>query len=330
MNPFDYTRTSTVDEALQEISGHPGAKFLGGGTNLVDLLKMGVETHGRLIDVSHLPESKIEALPGDKGVRIGAAVKNSDLAEHPLIVEHYPVLSQALLSGASPQLRNMATTGGNLLQRTRCYYFYDTDFAQCNKRSPGSGCAAIKGYNRIHAILGQSDQCIATHPSDMCVAMAALEAVIHVRGPKGERSIPMEEFHLLPGDTPQKETSLGPDELIIAVELPKAPWAKRSHYLKIRDRASYEFALVSAAVGLDMDGGTIKQARIALGGVALKPWRAKEAEAKLAGAVPGEKIFRDAAEAALAGAKGYHFNNFKIELAKRTITRALTTAAALA
>ncbi|HWB61348.1 MAG TPA: xanthine dehydrogenase family protein subunit M [Chthoniobacteraceae bacterium] len=330
MNPFEYSRAATVEEALKGAAGNAGAKFLGGGTNLIDLMKMGVETPARLVDVTHLPTAKIEKLGAGKGVRIGAAVRNSDLAEDPLILANYPVLSQALLSGASPQLRNMATTGGNLLQRTRCPYFYDPDFSQCNKRSPGSGCGALTGFNRNHAILGQSDQCIATHPSDMCVAMAALEAVVHVRGPKGERSIAMEDFHLLPGNTPQKETTLAPGELIVAVELPDAPWAKKSCYLKIRDRASYEFALVSAAVGVEMDNGTIKQARIALGGVAHKPWRAKEAEAKLRGVAPDEKIFREAAEAALASAKGYQYNSFKVELAKRTIVRALTTAAAIA
>ena len=261
----------------------------------------------------------------DKGVRIGALARNSDVAEHELIKTRYPVLSEALLSGASPQLRNMATVGGNLLQRTRCYYFYDPAFPACNKRKPGSGCGALDGYNRIHAILGQSEQCIATHPSDMCVALAALEAVVRVRGSNGEREIAFGDFHRLPSDTPQRDTNLAADELIIAVDLPAMPFAARSHYLKVRDRASYAFALVSVAAALDLGPNKrINDARVALGGVAHKPWRAYTAEKKLIGQDASEKTFRDAAEAELTSAKGYKYNSFKIELAKRSIVQALS------
>jgi xanthine dehydrogenase YagS FAD-binding subunit len=251
------------------------------------------------------------------------------MAQHPLIATRYPVLSQAVLAGASPQLRNLATTGGNLLQRTRCYYFYDPAFPACNKRKPGSGCGALDGFNRIHAILGQSDQCIATHPSDMCVAMAALDAVVRVQGPKGEREIPFADFHRLPGNTPDRDTNLAHDELITAVDLPAIPFATRSHYLKVRDRASYAFALVSVAAILDLDGQNIRSARIALGGVAHKPWRALKAEKQLAGKTAGDQVFRSAAEAELADAKGYKYNSFKIEMAKRAIVRALNTVATM-
>ncbi len=244
MNPFTYSRASDANQAVAEISAKPQGKFLGGGTNLIDLMKMGVETPAQLIDINRLPLAQIEELPSGKGLRIGALARNSDVAEHELIKTRYPVLSEALLSGASPQLRNMATVGGNLLQRTRCYYFYDPAFPQCNKRHPGSGCGAIEGFNRIHAILGQSEQCIATNPSDMCVALAALDAIVRVRGPKAEREIPIAEFHRLPGNTPERDTNLGPDELVIAVDLPAMPFATHSHYLKVRDRASYAFALV--------------------------------------------------------------------------------------
>ena len=330
MNPFTYSRTNDAQQAVAEISAKPQAKFLGGGTNLIDLMKMGVETPDALIDINRLPLAQIEELPGGKGVRIGAMVRNSELAGHDLIKSRYPVLSEALLSGASPQLRNMATVGGNLLQRTRCYYFYDPAFSACNKRKPGSGCGAIDGYNRIHAILGQSEHCIATHPSDMCVALAALEAIVRVRGPNGEREIPISDFHRLPGDTPDRDTNLKPDELIVAVDLPAMPFATRSHYLKVRDRASYAFALVSVAAALDLDSNkTIKAARVALGGVAHKPWRAEKAENELAGKKADEKTFRAAAEAELAAAKGYKYNSFKIELAKRAIVRALSTVAAM-
>ena len=329
MNPFAYSRASDPTQAVAE-AVKPRAKFLGGGTNLIDLMKMGVETPANLIDINKLPLAQIEDRKS-QGVRIGALVRNSDLAEHELIKSGYPVLSEALLSGASPQLRNMATVGGNLLQRTRCYYFYDPAFPQCNKRNPGSGCGAIEGYNRIHAILGQSDQCIAIHPSDMCVALAALDAVVRVQGPKGEREIPFADFHRLPGNTPNIETNLQPDELITAVDLPIIPFATRSHYLKVRDRASYAFALVSVAAILDLDQSKkVKAVRVALGGVAHKPWRASKAEESLVGKTADEKTFRAAAEAELAAAKGYKHNSFKIELAKRAIVRALTTVAAMA
>ena len=331
MNPFIYTRASDQAQAVTTLAASAKAKFLGGGTNLIDLMKMGVETPNELIDISRLPLAQVEELPDGKGVRIGALARNSDVAEHPLIAQRYPVLSEAFLAGASPQLRNMATVGGNLLQRTRCYYFYDPAFPQCNKRNPGSGCDAIDGFNRIHAILGQSEQCIATNPSDMNVALAALDAVVRVAGPKGEREIAFADFHRLPGATPNVETNLQPNELIVAVDLPALAFANRSHYLKMRDRASYAFALVSVAAILDLGPDRkIREARIALGGVAHKPWRAVEAEKQLAGQTADERAFTTAAQAALAHAKGYKYNEFKIELAKRSIVRALSTAADLA
>lgn len=331
MNPFIYTRANNAGQAVAQIAGQVGTKFVGGGTNLIDLMKMGVESPAQLIDINRLPLAQIEELPDGKGIRLGALARNSDVAAHALIRQRYPLLSQALESGASPQLRNMATVGGNLLQRTRCYYFYDPSFPQCNKRNPGSGCGALAGFNRIHAILGQSDQCIATHPSDMCVALAALDAVVRVQGPKGEREIPFADFHRLPGLTPNIDTNLAADELITAVDLPALPFATRSCYLKVRDRASYAFALVSVAAALDLNAdGTVKEARIALGGVAHKPWRASQAEQQLVGQKPEEKTLRAAAETELAAARSYEHNAFKIELAKRSIVRALATAAALA
>ncbi|HSS16581.1 MAG TPA: xanthine dehydrogenase family protein subunit M [Candidatus Dormibacteraeota bacterium] len=327
MNPFTYLRAADADQAVTAIFSKPQGKFLGGGTNLIDLMKMGVETPNGLVDINRLPFGQIEELP-DKGLRIGALARNSDVAEHELIKTRYPVLSEALLSGASPQLRNMATVGGNLLQRTRCYYFYDPAFPACNKRKPGSGCGALDGYNRIHAILGQSEQCIATHPSDMCVALAALDAIVRVRGPKGEREIKFGDFHRLPGNTPERDTNLALGELIIAVDLPAMSFAARSHYLKVRDRASYAFALVSVAAALDLDPNKkINAVRVALGGVAHKPWRANAAEKELIGKTADEKTFRAAAEAELAAAKGYKYNAFKIELAKRAIVRGLGTVA---
>jgi xanthine dehydrogenase YagS FAD-binding subunit len=332
MNPFGYQRATSPDNAVRAVSAS-GAKFLGGGTNLVDLMKLDVEHPSSLVDITHLDLTTIEELPNG-GVLIGAMVRNSDLANHARIVESYSLLSQALLSGASPQLRNMATTGGNLLQRTRCYYFMDTAFPACNKRSPGTGCAALQGTNRIHAILGQSDSgpaghdsCIATNPSDMNVALAALNATVHVLGPKGKRAIPLSDFHRLPGSTPHIDTNMKADELITGVELPAPAFATNSWYLKVRDRQSYAFALVSVAAGLQMNGSTIQSAGLALGGVAHKPWRSIEAEKSLAGASPGPDAFRKAAGLALAGAKGYQDNAFKIELAKRSIVRALTIAA---
>ena len=331
MIPFDYHRASAPQDALHRISAH-NAKFLGGGTNLVDLMKSNVEHPTTLIDVTHLDFNQVTQSNGV--TMIGAGVRNSDLANHGIIRTQYPLLSQALLSGASPQLRNMATTGGNLLQRTRCYYFTDTAFPACNKRVPGSGCAALNGFNRIHAILGQSDHgpasaetCIATNPSDMNVALSALNATIHVLSSKGKRSIPIASFHRLPGSTPQLDTTLKPDELITTVELPASKFARNFHYLKVRDRQSYAFALVSVAAGLEMDNGTIRSASLALGGVAHKPWRSSEAEQALVGAGPSPEAFRKAADLALAGAKGYEHNAFKIELAKQSIVRALTLAA---
>ena len=331
MNTFNYERADAPEGAIHAGAAH-GAKFLAGGTNLVDLMKYGVEAPTTLVDINHLNLTQVVPT-ADGGVRIGALVRNSDLANHSTIKTQYSLLSQALLSGASPQLRNMATTGGNLLQRTRCYYFTDVSFPACNKRVPGSGCAAIKGYNRIHAILGQTDKgstsgesCIATHPSDMCVAMAALDAKIEVQGAKGKRTIPFAEFHKLPGATPWIETTLRPDELIVAVTLPPTKFAKNSYYLKARDRNSYAFALISVAAGLEMDGGNVRSAGIALGGVALKPWRIAEAEKVLAGKPAGAESFRQSAEILLRGAKGYEHNAFKIEMVKQGVVRALTLA----
>lgn len=322
MKPFAYHRAGSADDAVATIATR-NAKFLGGGTNLIDLMKSGVEQPERLVDVTRLPLAQIEELPHG-GLRVGAMVRNSALAEDPRVTKHYPLLAEALLAGASPQLRNAATVGGNLMQRTRCPYFTDSIFPQCNKRVPGSGCGALHGFNRIHAILGQSESCIAVHPSDMCVALAALEAVVRVRGPKGEREISMAEFHRLPGETPQLDTTLAADELITAVDLPPPLPSARARYLKVRDRASYAFALVSVAalVALDQDSN-ITQSRVVLGGVAHKPWRAKEAEEKLLGQKPGEQTFREAAHAALLNAKGFGGNDFKIELARRSIVRAL-------
>lgn len=322
MKPFAYLRVNEPNTAIQAATSNQ-TKFIAGGTNLLDLMQEGIEQPDRLVDITRIKLSQIE--PITNGVRIGALAKNSDSANHPLIRTRYPLLSQALLAGASPQLRNMASVGGNLLQRTRCYYFTNTTMP-CNKRQPGSGCAAIEGYNHIHAILGTSENCIATHPSDMCVALAALDAVVQVSGANGDRTIPFSEFHRLPGDTPQIETALQPGELITAVDLPNSPFAERSHYLKVRDRTSYAFAIVSVASALDINNGTIRTARMALGGVAHKPWRSVEAEKILVGAKPNEQTFQAAAEATLKGAKGYKHNAFKVELAKRAIVRSLTIA----
>ena len=323
MNSFTYVRASELDAAVRE-GAQTDTYYLGAGTNLLDLMKGGVERPIRLVDVTRLPLGAIEELP-DGGLRIGATVSNADAASHPLVTTRYPLLSQALLAGASPQLRNMATTGGNLLQRTRCSYFYDTAFSACNKRKPGSGCAALEGHNRMHAILGASEKCIAVHPSDMAVALAALGATVRVRGPKGERAIPMREFHRLPGDAPQRDTTLQHGELITAVDLPSSQFTK-VHYLKVRDRASYAFALVSVAAALQMDGERIKAARIALGGVAHKPWRAARTEELLIGRSLDPEALKPAAAAAVEGAKGYRDNSFKIELAQRAIVRAVRTA----
>ena len=320
MNPFAYQRAESVADAIGLHAKNPASRFLGGGTNLIDLMKYGVERPEMLIDVTRLPLTRIEQIAGG-GLRIGALVRNSELAADRAVVSGYPVLAEAILHGASPQLRNMATTGGNLMQRTRCYYFYDTAFP-CNKREPGTGCSALGGHNRIHAVLGQSEACIAVNPSDMSVALAALDALVRVEGPRGARTIPIVDFHRLPGDSPQVDTNLQHGELITAVDVPASAVAARSHYIKVRDRASYAFALVSAAVALDAADGTIRSARIALGGVAHKPWRALEAERSLGGQRLNEESFRRAAELALTGARGYAHNTFKIELAKRTIVRA--------
>jgi xanthine dehydrogenase YagS FAD-binding subunit len=328
MNPFTYVSVTQEGQAISAIAANPRAAFLAGGTNLLDDMRLGVESPAQLIDVSGLPLAKIEPLPNG-GLRIGATVRNSDLAWDAAVRERYPMLSEALLSGASPQLRNMATTAGNLLQRTRCQYFRDVAYPECNKRVPGSGCAAIPGYNRSHALLGTSDRCIATHPSDMCVALVALDAIIHTAGAKSPRAIPIDQFYIPYGDDPAKENVLEHGELITHVELPALPWAKRSHYLKARDRASYEFALASAAVALDLDGGTIRSARIALGGVATKPWRAREAEQLLAGKPANEQSFAEAAKAAMNGAKPQKDNAFKVELAQRTIVQALIDLASM-
>jgi xanthine dehydrogenase YagS FAD-binding subunit len=325
MNYFEYSRATDVTDALAQIAADPQARFIAGGTNLIDLMKENVARPTRLIDISRLPLTEVEETK-DGGLRIGALVPNSDLAWHPEIERRYPLLASAILAGASPQLRNMASTGGNLLQRTRCVYFYDTT-TPCNKRDPGSGCAAIHGVNRMHAILGTSEHCIATHPSDMCVALAALDARVHVAGGAGERTIPFEYFHRLPGDTPDLDANLRAGEIVTAVELPAKGFAERYTYLKIRDRLSYAFALVSVAAALELDEGNIADARLALGGVAHKPWRDREAEDALRGRRPTPDNFARAAEALLRGARGFGHNDFKIELARRTIVRALGQAA---
>ncbi len=322
MEAFQYRDANSVETAISSNAAQPDGKFVAGGTTLIDLMKLNVETPRVLVDINHLPLTQVEST-SDGGVRIGAMVRNSDLANHQLIKERYPVLSQALLSGASPQLRNMATTGGNLLQRTRCYYFRDTAYTACNKRNPGSGCAAMDGYNRIHAVLGTSEHCIATHPSDMAVAMMALDAVVHTQTAKDERTIPLTEFYRLPGNTPNIENVLQPYELITYVTLPPVPTGSRSYYLKLRDRASYEFALASAAVIVQLNSGNIQKAQVALGGVGTVPWRSREAEQALRGKPANDHTFRDAAQAALAGARPLHDNAFKVKLAQLCLTRAL-------
>ena len=332
MHSFEFIRpedsAAAVRVAAQTKTAQQGAdvRFLAGGTTLLDLMKLNVETPARLIDINRLPLAKVEATP-DGGLKIGATVRNSDLAYDPHVQRDYFVLSQAILNGASAQIRNMATVAGNLLQRTRCMYFRDTAMP-CNKREPGSGCPAIAGSNRALAILGTSEHCIATNPSDMCVAMAALEAKIHVQGPKGPRAIAFGDFHLLPGNTPHRETMLEPGDLITHVTIPPPIAGSKQLYLKLRDRASYEFALASAAVVLTISGGNITRARVALGGVGTKPWRSPEAEAALTGKAANDATFRQAAESALRGAKPQSENGFKIELAKRCLTHALRTAAA--
>lgn len=327
METFSYVKAPSIDKAL---AGAAQAKFIAGGTTLVDLMKLSVETPKTLVDINLLPLDKIEKLP-DGGLRIGAMVRNSDLAWNVDVQKSYAVLSEALLSGASPQLRNMATTGGNLLQRTRCAYFREPGAGTpggygCNKRTPGTGCAALEGFNRSHAVLGTSEHCIATHPSDMCVAMAALEAVVHVEGPKGKRTIAFADFHKLPGDTPHIESALEPGDLITYVDLPKPIEGAKSTYLKLRDRASYEFALASAAVVARVEGGHIRYIRVAMGGVGTKPWRSHEAEAALMGKPANATTFKAAAEAALAKARPQKDNAFKVELARRCLVRSLKTA----
>jgi xanthine dehydrogenase YagS FAD-binding subunit len=328
MNRFDYVRPATVSEAVAA-AAVPGSAYLAGGTNLIDLMKGGIVSPKRLVDVSRLPGlDRTEPLP-DGGVRIGARVRNADLAYDPTFSKRFPAVAEALLSGASAQLRNAATVGGNLLQRTRCAYFYDPA-SGCNKRQPSAGCDARGGENRLHAVLGWSESCIATHPSDFCVALAALDAVVEIEGQAGRREVGLEEFHLLPGATPERESVLMPGELVVAVRLPGAAtrFAAHGRYLKLRERTSYAFAVVSAAACLHIEDGIIAEARLALGGVAAKPWRARAAEAGLAGARPNSKGFRRAAETALAAARPSGDNAFKIELARRIVTRALTLAAA--
>jgi xanthine dehydrogenase YagS FAD-binding subunit len=322
---FQYARANDVAEAVRLIGRNPNAKFIAGGTNLIDLMKMDVEQPTAVVDITRLPLTEVEATPGG-GLRIGALVRNTDLAYHPLVEQRYPVLSSAIMAGASQQLRNMASTGGNLLQRTRCHYFYDTATA-CNKREAGSGCSAIEGHNRMHAILGASDACIAVHPSDMCVALAILEAKVHATSASGDRVIGFADLHRLPEDTPQRDTSLDAGEIITAVELPAQGFATNYTYLKIRDRLSYAFALVSVAVGLELDGDLIKEGRMALGGVAHKPWRDPEAEAALRSRPANAATFARAADVLLRDARGYGRNCFKIDLARRAIVRALTQAA---
>ena len=324
MNSFTLTQTAAVDEAVRDHAGHAGAAYLGGGTNLIDLMKYNVARPTHLTSLGHLPLSTIEELP-DGGLRLGALATNSATAYHPAVEKRYPLLSQTILAGATPQLRNAATDGGNLLQRTRCYYFYDVA-TPCNKREPGTGCSAIGGYNRVCGVLGTSESCIATHPSDMCVALAALEATVRVQGPEGERVIKFEDFHRLPGDTPEVDNTLRAGELITAIDLPQRGFEQHFTYLKLRDRASYAFALVSVAVGLEMEGSTIKTARFALGGVAHKPWRDQEAERMLEGQPASPDLFRQVAAKVFAEAQGYGPNSFKIELGQRAIVRALKQA----
>ena len=320
MRAFDYARAESASEAVRLVQAQPQAKFLGGGTNLVDLMRERIELPGTLIDVTGL--SREITVRDDGSLLIGAGVRNTELAAHRVVRERLPMLARAVLAGASGQIRNMATVGGNLMQRTRCYYFYD-DAAHCNKRTPGAGCDALDGFNRIHAVLGASPACVATHPSDMCVALAAIDAVVHVEGPSGPRSLQFVDFHRLPGDRPDVETELAGAELITAIELPPLSFGGCSTYRKVRDRASYAFALVSVAAAIDVADGKVRDARLALGGVAHKPWRAFEAEKVMRGAPATPENFRAAAEAELSQARGLEHNAFKIELAKRVIVHTL-------
>ncbi len=324
MRPFKYSRANDASQAVQLAVANKNAKFLAGGTNLLDLMKEDVERPTELVDVTRLKFTEIKS--SDGGISLGALAKNTDTANHPLVRQYYPLLTQAILAGASGQIRNMATNGGNLNQRTRCPYFYDVAMP-CNKREPGSGCGAFEGLNRMHAIFGWSEKCVAVYPSDMAVALAALDAVVKVSGANGkERTIAFADFHRLPGDTPEKDNNLQPGELITSIELPKNNFAAKSYYLKVRDRASYAFALVSVAAALETDGNTIRQARLAMGGVAHKPWRATEAEKVLAGKAATEAVFIQAAEAEMRNAKPLEHNRFKVELGKRAIVRALVMA----
>ena len=318
MHPFEYRRAATITDAAR---AHASTKLIAGGTNLVDLMKANVELPAHVVDINALPLAGIDEVSG--GIRIGALARMADVAAHPLVQKRFPAISQALLLSASPQLRNAASIGGNLMQRTRCPYFRELLWTPCNKRDPGSGCSALDGDNRMQAVLGTSEHCIALHQSDLAVAVAALDGVLTLRGPNGERKVNAVDFHLLPGKTPHLEHDLKPGELIVALFLPDAPHARRSAYLKVRDRTSYEFALASAAVGLQIDNGRIHAARVALGGVGTKPWRSRFAEAALVGQPPTEAVFRAAAEAEMKSAKGHGMNDYKIELAKRTLVRAL-------
>ena len=325
MNNFAYTRATSVKDAVERATNDQNAILIAGGTNLVDRLKVFLDEPSQLIDISRLEMKRIERT-SEGGLSLGALVTNTAVADHPDVRRDYPILSRAILSGASQQIRNMATVGGNLLQRTRCPYYYDTAFP-CNKRQPGSGCPAATGINRMHAILGASDQCVAVQPSDMCVSLAALDAVVVVEGPKGKRQIPLTDFHRLPGNTPQRDTNLEPGELITSVVLPPVPFAKSGVYLKLRDRTSYAFALVSVAAAVDLAGEQIQNVRLAMGGVAHKPWRSKEAEKFLIGKSANTATFQQAAEIALQEAKPLTYNSFKVDLAKRAIRRALTVSA---
>jgi xanthine dehydrogenase YagS FAD-binding subunit len=326
MREFEYERAEQIEQAIAAALA-PQTKYLAGGTNLLDLMKGDVERPVRIVDINRLPLAQIVQYPNG-GVRIGAMVRNSDAADHPYIRQHYPLLSQALLAGASAQLRNMASVGGNLLQRTRCYYFYDTAFPSCNKRDPGTGCAARDGFNRIHAIFGASEHCVATHPSDMAVALAALDAVVEVRGHDGTRRIPIDQFYRLPENIPAIDTTLAPGELILAVELPPSRFAAHSHYLKVRDRSSYAFALVSVAAALHQQDGKVLDARIVLGGVAHKPWRVKNAELQLIGGPLDGGTIEAAARASVEGAQPLQDNAFKVDLARRAVVQALQVAEA--
>lgn len=329
MRPFKYTATTTVSAATQKTNANPNAKYLAGGTNILDLMKEDVEQPDELVDITSLKLTGIKMISAGAnkgGISLGALDKNTETANHPLIRQNFPMLTQAILAGASAQIRNMASNAGNLNQRTRCPYFYEISMP-CNKREPGTGCGALAGINRNHAIFGWSEQCVAVHPSDMCIALAALDAVVKVQASDGQaRTIPFAEYHRLPGDTPQKDNNLNPGELITSIEIPKNNFANTSYYLKVRDRASYAFALVSVAAALEMDGNLIRQARVALGGVAHKPWRALDAEKFLAGKEATEENFKQAAEIEMSKAKPLEHNAFKVELGKRAIARALTQA----